>query len=532
MIPAKPKLPFRGLYLAAVTVWLLLTLIAYGFVISQSIEGVRSSFARHTESVIAELRDKLKANETVLAGFSSFLSAVEANDRVSVQRYASMMLDTYPHIYMLEVAREVGDAERLEFERYLRKHWGRPFDIRSFSYDGSRSWTIAPDKPVYQPIVLIWPETPEARPVVGLDMDSVPHLREALLEARVRRASVSSNPFKLVEGDDGYVMFRHTERSGSRLSNRPEYGFAGALTAILVMRADDLLPSVPTPLTAYRLDVTRTGRPVEPLLYDVPAAIGPNRLEAVIFPLLRLESRDFSTPQPMQLVVERQVRFGDLSRSGIAAVTGVSLLFLILLAAYLRGHHRNILYALALKAQTEYLALHDSLTSLPNRYLLEDRVGQALANWRRHGVGFALLFLDLDRFKEINDTYGHATGDELLCALAGRLKEVIRESDTVARYGGDEFIMLIPGVVNDDDIATVTTKVMGTVARPFELRDATLTLTASLGVSRCPRDGHDFAVLLRYADKAMYIVKHAGRDADSPGAGTRATMPEEKPTET
>ncbi len=502
--------------MAAVAVWLLLVLIAYSLVISQSIEAVRGSFARHTDSVIAELRDKLKANETVLAGFSSFLSAVEANDRASVQHYASMMLATYPHIYMLEVAREVSSEDRADFERYLRQHWGTPFDIRKFSYEGSRSWSIAPDKPTYQPIAFIWPETPEARPVVGLDMDSVPHLREALQEARVTRRSVSSNPFKLVEGAGGYVMFRHTERSRSRSSARPEYGFAGELTALLVMRTRDLLPSAPTPLIAYRLQVTRVGKLVEPPLYDVPAATAPNWLETALFPLLQLETSDFSSSQPMQLVLQRQVRLRDMSSGGIMLVSLVSLLFLALLVAYLRGHHRNIAYARALEAQTEYLALHDSLTELPNRYLLEDRVRQALANWRRHGSGFALLFLDLDRFKDINDTHGHAMGDELLCAFSMRLTEVIRESDTVARLGGDEFIVLISGVTGDDDVAEVTRKVMNAVGTPFEIDGATLGLKASLGISRCPQDGHDFAVLLRHADRAMYGVKKREERAGDP----------------
>lgn len=521
MVSGKRGPPFRGLYLAAFAVWLLLTLIGFGFVTNQSIEAVRGTFARHTESLIADLRDKLKANETVLAGFSSFLSAVEENDRASVQHYASMVLASYPHIYMLEVVREVRGRDRQEFERYLQKSSGKPFAIRNFSYDSSRSWIIAPDKPVYRPIVLIWPDIPEARAVVGLDMDEVPHLREALLDARLRRATVSSTPFQLVEGDDGYVMFRHTERSASRSSAGPEYGFAGVLTALLVMRTADLLPATPMPLTAYRLQFARAGEPLEPPLHDVPAAPAAGSLESALFPLLRLESRDFSDTQPMQLVVERQVRFNDLSGTGLALMTLCSLLLLFLLVAYLRGHYRNIAYALALEAQTEYLALHDPLTGLPNRYLLEDRVQQALANWRRSGVGFTLLFLDLDGFKGVNDRYGHAAGDELLCALSARLTKAIRESDTAARYGGDEFIMLIPGAVTDDDVATVKRKIMTAATTPFEVDGATVAVEASVGISRCPQDGKDAKVLLRLADKGMYDVKKRARtEGDASGADT------------
>ena len=523
---SKPPIGFRALYLAAVAAWFLVTAIGIGYVVRDSIAGVEATFNRYTESVIAELRDKLKANEAVLAGFSSFLSAVEANDRASVQHYASLMLATYPHVYMLEVVREVYRHDRQEFENYLRTSWGPSFTIRSFSYDGSRSWSVAPDKPIYQPIVFIWPEIEVAKPVVGLDMDSVPHLRQALLEARIRRVPISSNPFQLVEGDDAYVMFQHTDRSASRSLPRPEYGFAGSLTALLVMKATALLPSSPAPLVSHRLQIARAGALLEPPLYDVPAEPAASRLQIWLFPTLRLQTSDFSTSQPMQLTVERQIRFTDLNGVAFTLMSLFSLLFLILLIAYLRGHNRNIAYALALERQAEYLALHDPLTGLPNRHLLEDRVRQALANWRRRGVGFALLFLDLDKFKEINDNYGHAAGDQLLCALSGRLADAVRESDTVARYGGDEFVVLISGVGNDDDVVTVGGKILCSVARSYEVDDVTLNITASLGISRCPQDGQDFHSLLKHADAAMYGVKRDSRSTigsvqlDSPQGST------------
>jgi diguanylate cyclase (GGDEF)-like protein len=513
-LPVKPPVPFRGLYLAAVAVWLLLTFIGYAFVIHDSIEGVSSRFARQNDAMLAELRDKLKANEAVLAGFSGFLSAIEANDRGSVRHYASQMLAAYPHIYALEVVREVRDEHRLRFESHLRKYWGPSFQIRTYSYGGSRSWSMAPAKSVYQPIVFIWPETEVARPVVGLDMESVPHLRQALSEARLRRVAISSDPFMLIQGETGYVMFRHTDRSALQSLPRPEYAFAGPLTALLVMKAAALLPSEPAPLTARRLQVIRSGKLLDPPLYDLPAEIPPSRLESLLFPALSLRTGDFGSSQPMQLLAERQIRFSDMNGVALTLVSLFSLLFLVLLVAYLRGHKRNVEYALALERQAEYLALHDPLTGLPNRYLLEDRVRQALATWRRHGIGFAFLFLDLDRFKDVNDNHGHATGDELLCTLSGRLTEAVRESDTVARYGGDEFIILISGVVSDDDVVTVSSKVLNAVARPFELDGVTVTIKASLGMSRCPQDGQDFAVLFRQADAAMYGVKRDRRAVD------------------
>jgi diguanylate cyclase (GGDEF)-like protein len=510
---SKSPAGFRGLYLATLAAWFVVTAVAMGYVVADSLKTVEITFQRHTESVTAELRDKLKANEAVLDGFSSFLHAVGANDRRGVQRYASSMLAAYPHIYALEVVREVKQPDRRDFENHLRTDWGNRFSIRSFDYEDARRWSIAPDKPVYQPIVFIWPETEQAIPVVGLDMDSVPHLREPLMEARAHRVAISSKPFKLIQGDDAYVMFRHIDRSASPGSMRAEYSFAGPLTALLVVTTNALQPSMPSPITAHTLQITRNGQVIEPPLYDIPAQRPASELERRLFPTLRMQTNDYSTSQPMQLTVERQVRFADLDGVGLALMGLFALLFLILLMAYLRAHDRNILHALALEKQAEYLALHDPLTGLPNRHLFEDRVRQALATWRRSGVGFALLFIDLDKFKEINDNHGHAAGDQLLRALSRRLQDAVRESDTVARYGGDEFVVLVSGVGNDDDVVAVSGKILSSVALPYELDDVTLTLTASLGISRCPQEGNDFDALLKQADAAMYGVKRDGRGA-------------------
>jgi diguanylate cyclase (GGDEF)-like protein len=303
-------------------------------------------------------------------------------------------------------------------------------------------------------------------------------------------------------------MFRQVDRSEPQAAPRPGYIFAGPLTAMLVMKTGALMPSIPPPMTAYWLQITRNGEPVEPPLYDLPAQQPSTDLERKIFPALRLQTNDYGTSQPMQLTVERQIRVDDLDAAGLTVMTVFSLLSLGLLVTYLHGHSANIEKALELERQAEYLALHDQLTGLPNRRLLHDRVGQALAAWRRHGVGFALVFVDIDKFKEINDRNGHAIGDQLLCAMSARIAGAVREIDTVARYGGDEFIVLVSEVPSGVDLDTVCGKIQSAIAPPFEFEGATLSVTASLGLSRCPQDGEDFQALLRRADGAMYGMKH------------------------
>jgi len=160
----------------------------------------------------------------------------------------------------------------------------------------------------------------------------------------------------------------------------------------------------------------------------------------------------------------------------------------------------------------QFLAHHDALTRLPNRTLLEDRIRQAIAKSRRDGKHTAVLFLDLDRFKLINDTLGHDTGDQLLARVAERLKSVLRETETVARLGGDEFIIVIPGLADVERAARVAQKVLEVVSAPQLIDERALHVTPSIGISIFPEDGDDVPTLLRNADTAMYHAKESGRN--------------------
>ena len=161
------------------------------------------------------------------------------------------------------------------------------------------------------------------------------------------------------------------------------------------------------------------------------------------------------------------------------------------------------------EARIEYLADHDALTNLANRNLLGDRIAQAIAHARRHRLRLALLFLDLDRFKGINDSFGHELGDALLLEVSNRLKAVVRDCDTVARQGGDEFIILLTGIRRPEDVSAVVLKIFEAFSPPFLVRDRELFVTASIGAALFPGDGEDMQILLRNADTAMYRAKEA-----------------------
>jgi len=152
----------------------------------------------------------------------------------------------------------------------------------------------------------------------------------------------------------------------------------------------------------------------------------------------------------------------------------------------------------------------DALTSLPNRVLLLDRFAQAIANAKRRAGRVALMFMDLDGFKQINDTLGHAVGDQVLQLVAVRLQSSVRAADTVSRHGGDEFLILLPEVSDASGAATIAEKVLGALRMPSRVDDHVLRLNASIGISLYPDDGHSVEALIDNADAAMYRVKRGG----------------------
>lgn len=160
-----------------------------------------------------------------------------------------------------------------------------------------------------------------------------------------------------------------------------------------------------------------------------------------------------------------------------------------------------------------HLAEHDPLTDLPNRMLFNDRLSQAIARCRRECSSFALMFLDLDRFKNINDSLGHHVGDQLLRIVAERITASVRESDTVSRPGGDEFTLLLSDIEDPEDAARVAEKLLQSLARPCSIGGRQLMVTASIGISIYPDDGDDIPTLMRNADAAMYHSKESGRNS-------------------
>jgi diguanylate cyclase (GGDEF)-like protein len=226
--------------------------------------------------------------------------------------------------------------------------------------------------------------------------------------------------------------------------------------------------------------------------------------------LVRFGVQDAALPEGA-VIIERPVSFYEANREKVQATAAAFAVLLIVLAVL----SVEIVRRRRAEVQLGYLARHDVLTGLTNRGLLQDRFTQALALAERNNRALALLFLDLDRFKEINDSLGHSIGDKVLRDVAARLTPLVRNSDTICRIGGDEYVLLLNQLdrASESEAAAIADKVVAAMARPFDVAGNVLNLSFSIGIAVYPWDGRDFETLLKNADIAMYEAKSGGRNS-------------------
>jgi diguanylate cyclase len=201
----------------------------------------------------------------------------------------------------------------------------------------------------------------------------------------------------------------------------------------------------------------------------------------------------------------------------VLTITTILLIYDSHLDSRTRKHNRQLAQANEqleeANAQLQHVATHDALTGLPNRLLLADRLEQAIAHAERHQSGFAVLVVDLDRFKAINDSLGHLAGDSLLKEIARRLAGSLRKADTLARLGGDEFVLIVNEISSTQTLETIGSRLLHDIAAPMKVSGMELHSTASIGIAQFPSDGTDAQTLLMHADAAMYHAKKTGRSA-------------------
>ncbi len=296
---------------------------------------------------------------------------------------------------------------------------------------------------------------------------------------------------------NGEALFEEKERAQVTLNSIGDAVMSSNVWGIVTD-----LNAVAETLTGWSREEA-AGRPVEEVFHIIDTSTRkavPNSMG-----LAMLENRTMGLT-PNRLLIRRdavEVAIEDSAapvhdRHGL--VTGAVMVF------------HDVNKARALSLRMAYLAQHDSLTDLPNRTLLDDRLTQAVAIAQRHRTKLAVLFLDMDRFKHINDSLGHAMGDRLLQSVVRRVLACVRSSDTVGRQGGDEFVVLLSEVAHARDAAVIAEKILRALRPPHRIEQHELHLTVSIGIATYPDDGTDAQTLMKNADFAMYHAKEGGRD--------------------
>jgi len=509
-----PPNRFRSVLVALLIAWVSMVAYALSGLMSEKVSSEDRHFAEDIDSIVGELKNKLDTNEAVLAGFAAFLQAVDRSDVEATARYASLAIAAYPHIYMMEVARKVPLAEQDHLENTLRKEWRPDFALKDFRSITHRPAVDAPKRAFTWPILFMYPALPEAAEIHGVRLETVDYLGLSLASAEGKAKPVASPVFNLYEGGNAYILLQEAIRNPVRASGTDLNFFGNTMAAMLLIKGQSLVPSRLDSaghkyihVSAWMDSAAGLGDP----LFDHQAHEA-SLLDKLLLPSFERRLTVNNASQPIALQFERQLLWRDLLTENVPA-KALLLLLAFFVVPWLIVRHYRTLNSLALEHErVAYLATHDQLTDLPNRFLLADRFTQAFHNWERNAGAFAILILDLDHFKEINDTCGHEVGDQVLVAAARRMTAELRSCDTVARYGGDEFAVLLVTDASIEKVSKVGEKLLEAMSDPVATSAGQMNVSCSIGIAVCPTHGKTLDELKRAADKAMYRAKSDGRN--------------------
>jgi diguanylate cyclase (GGDEF)-like protein len=442
------------------------------------------------------------SSETVLKGFSALFAAIGHTNPEKVSVYVKSVIDTNDQIFALEVIQKVPKKQLQDFIISKRLSGNPNFTVKSYSFDEKRGWEALKDKPLYYPVIFMESLSASPDEILGLDVSSVPFLETAMLQAISLGSPVASHPFHLIEGNLAYVVVCPIKSEDSMIVDM--IIDAGKLQKPSVNLLRDGFSAV-----LYHKDFA----PQDPKgqLFAVSGR-GRGGVEEAIFPVFKHQKSLATMGEPFSILMTRQAGWTDLSLTLIGLIASLSFVSSAILYTYLRSiqrgrlehiHHQNLLWK---------LANQDGLTGIPNRMLMLDRLEQALALSDRSGHYGAVIFLDIDNFKVLNDTKGHDAGDLLLIEVAKRIKHCIRDVDTVARLGGDEFIVILSELGTEFTEANtaamqVADKIRTMVEQPCRLQLFEYQVTVSIGVTLFKGSEKTINQLLKSADDAMYQQK-------------------------
>ena len=474
---------------------------------------LHTQFGFALRDTVSRIEQGESAYGQMLRGLQALFATTDLTARAAVRRYVeTLQLDAnFSGIQELGVIQWVPTARK-------------PAHLAAMRQLGLPAYALLPagEREQYAPVIQSLPDLGTRHEAPGQDAWADPVRRRAMEKARDSGLLAISDKLGAVPGQSrdaapGFVMFLPVYARGRALETLDQrrasllgwvyasFGMADFMASlygkqpsgISLSLFDDVSPSDASLLF-------RTG---------TPAGDGAASRRSVLSAREYMVLSGHTWTLCLRTEEAFEARFGR-KNDQVIAVIGICLsLSMALLVWYMiAGRAHALRLAAAMTRQLRHMAQHDPLTGLPNRALFSDRVRQKLADADRRGGHVAMVFIDLDRFKQINDSHGHAVGDLLLRQVAKRISESVRASDTVGRIGGDEFVVLMGDLPDVDSAVRITEKVRLSVAQPFRINGLEFAVSCSLGIAVHPGDGSDEATLTKSADQAMYRAKAAGRN--------------------
>ncbi|MDP2153728.1 MAG: diguanylate cyclase [Methylotenera sp.] len=482
----------------ALVVWISLCLMVLWTVVNLNLRDAERNFTEHGEDYVDKLNRSMVSSETVLKGFSALFAAIGNTDPEKVSVYVKSVIDSNDQIFALEVIQKVPKQQLEDFITSKRLSGDPNFTVKSFSFDHSRGWKALQDKPIYYPIISMEPPSANSEEILGLDVSSVPFLETAILQAISLKSPVASHPFRLIEGNLAYVVVCPIKSEENMI-----------IDADKLQRPNANLLRDGFSAVVYHKDFTPQEHKGQ--LFAVSGR-GRSAIEEAIFPVFSLQKTLATMGEAFSLLMTRQAGWTDLSLKLIALIASLSFVSSAILYIYLRSVQRGRLEHINHQNLLWKLANQDTLTGIPNRMLMLDRLEQALAISDRSGHYGAVIFLDIDNFKALNDTKGHDAGDLLLIDIAKRINLSLRNVDTVARLGGDEFIVILSELgtefaESNASATQVADKIRMMVEQPYKLQLFDYQITVSIGITLFKGNEKTINQLLKSADAAMYKQK-------------------------
>jgi len=488
-----------GIPYALLTAGSALAIVVAVYVVSMVEARLRSTFLTDAQKARHEIEGRLNAHFDVVQSTAALLTANNEINGAEFRAFVTALHlhQQYPGLSAIGYAPRVARGNVKTFLK-LTQMDGTPL----------RTWAHSSGTDFY-PVMFLEPRDAGNRGDIGFDLSADGMAWAAFERARdtgqseltrsVALASTSGDP----PGTTLLFLVPIFQR-GARVTTVAERRSALAGFVLSLIDMDDMLHVVSTGNESVAFQIYDNERP------DAGAVHYSSATWRRLHGYQSAETVQV-VGQPWQIIV-RLAPQADVALQAGQGTLGTGLLLTILLFALTRAQVQAWESASRHQEDLQRLALHDPLTDLPNRALLDDRLAKAIAAAKRSGHRLAVLFLDVDYFKQINDVWGHAVGDELLRSVAGRLLASVRRSDTVSRHGGDEFILLLTEIDQPQHASDRAYELMTAVTMPHRGAGHPIDITVSVGVSVYPDDGLEAATLLQAADAAMYQAKDRGRN--------------------